>query len=155
MTLAHDLAHVQLAGFAHLCRARVAQVRVVLPYHNFRLPALPFKMPNQRLERLGHMTVAQIPGRDPPTKHRAVILFRILHYPRVLLGEKEFVLGHEAIPLCIFGSPPAQLDQLSDYIVLARSAETKSRGVTIGLSVFPEMVKAGIAITRPPGGLRI
>ena len=59
--LAHELADVQLAAPAHVRRARVAEVGVMRPDGDLRAPRLSFKVRDQRLERLDHVAVAQVP----------------------------------------------------------------------------------------------
>ena len=53
---------VALSALAHLSRASVAEVRVVRPQDDLRLPALFFEMRYQRMQRFRHVAVAQIPG---------------------------------------------------------------------------------------------
>ncbi len=54
-----EVADVDLAAHAHLGGCRVAQVGVVLPHDGLRAGAAE---PEQRLQRLEHVPVAQVPG---------------------------------------------------------------------------------------------
>ena len=56
--LAHELADIQLAARAHLGVARIADVRVVLPHDRLGAAAAGLQ---QRLERVVHVPVAQVP----------------------------------------------------------------------------------------------
>src|ERR1700738_5599260 len=58
---AHQLTYVQLAALPHLGCTRVAQVRVMCPDDDLRVPILPTEMRRQRIERLDPVTVAHIP----------------------------------------------------------------------------------------------
>src|ERR1700692_2236900 len=55
--LTHELADIELAALAHFRRARVAEMRIMLPYRQLRAAALAAKMGNHRIERFGHMAV--------------------------------------------------------------------------------------------------
>ena len=48
-----------------------------------------------------------------PAEHRAVVLFGVLHQPRVLLGVEELVSGDPSIASRVFSRSPAQF--LSRY----------------------------------------
>jgi hypothetical protein len=61
ITFANKLSDVPFAGFAHLSGARIAQMGVMRPESNFyRLVAL-LQVCRQRLQRFGHVAVAQVP----------------------------------------------------------------------------------------------
>src|ERR1700730_2175515 len=59
--LAHQLTYDKLAALAHLGCARVPQVRIMRPDDDLRGPVLPPEMRRQRIERLDHVTVTQVP----------------------------------------------------------------------------------------------
>ena len=93
VALAHELADVELAARPHLGAARVAEVRVVRPHDRALVAAVAVEVRQQPVERLGHVAVAQVPGRLGAAEHRAVVLLGVLHEPRVLLGVELLVLG--------------------------------------------------------------
>ena len=80
---------------------------------------MPTEMTIERFERLEHVAVAQVPGGHAPAKHGAVVLFRVLDQPRVLLGEKQLVLGYASVHARVFASLALQLDQLFEHLPLA------------------------------------
>ena len=59
--LTRELTDIELAALAHLRRACVAEMRIMLPNRKLRTAAFPAEMGNQRVERFGHMAVAQVP----------------------------------------------------------------------------------------------
>ena len=65
MTLAHQLADVQLAGLPDLGRTLVAEVRVVLPDRHLGRSTGALQVRDELLERLGHVLVAQVPALHP------------------------------------------------------------------------------------------
>lgn len=76
-------------------------------------------MASQRLRRLGHVRVAQVPRGDSATEHLAVIALGVLNEPRVLLGREELVRGDPTVAAGVVGGVSAQLDQLADDLLLA------------------------------------
>jgi hypothetical protein len=60
MALAHELADGPFVALPHFGRARVADVRVVLPDHDLRGP-FRRQAARQRLQRFHHVRVAQVP----------------------------------------------------------------------------------------------
>ncbi len=97
--LAHQLTQVEFARSAHLGGSRVAQVRVVGPDHHLGLPALRLKEAEQRVEGVGHVLVAQVPGTGAAPEHGAVVLLGAAHDLGVLLGEEEFIGLEPAVAL--------------------------------------------------------
>jgi hypothetical protein len=85
--LARELAEVQLSAPAHLRRPRVAQVRVVRPDDDLRARDLPLEGRGQGVERLGHVTVAQVPRRHLAKEHRASEIRQALHQATRLAGD--------------------------------------------------------------------
>ena len=120
VALAGQLADVELAASAHLGGARVADVRVVLPHDDLRPGELAVEVLDERVERAGHVPVAQVPRRHLGPVHLLVVLLGVAHEARVLLGEEVLVLGDPAVAAQVRVGPAAQLDQLGDDLVLAR-----------------------------------
>ena len=112
-------------------------------------------MLNQRVQRLGHMAVAQIPGRDSLTKHGAVILFGILYQPGVLFREEEFIGKGVAIAAGKVGSALAHLHPLVDDLILAALAQSKTGGVSVSLRILAKILEAGIAIAGAAGSFGV
>ena len=77
------------------------------------------EMSMKRLKRLEHVAVTQVPGGHAPAEHGAVVLLRILDQPRILLGEKQLVLGYASVHARVFASLALQLDQLFEHLPLA------------------------------------
>jgi hypothetical protein len=73
----------------------------------------------ERVEGVGHMAVAEVPGGDPPAEHRAVVGLRVLHGPRVLLRVEQLVLGDEPVAPCVLQGVALQVDELLDRLPLA------------------------------------
>ena len=59
--LAHELADIQLTPLAHVGHACIAEVGIMLPHGNFCGPVSPAEMRDQRVQRFGHVPVAQVP----------------------------------------------------------------------------------------------
>src|SRR6202023_3564236 len=135
--------------------AGVAQMRIMRPDTDLSPPTLPTEMRHQRLEGLDHMAVAQVPRRHFAKKHRPVIFFGVLDHARILLGVKELLLRDASIALRVLGGTAAQLDELADDLVFARSVEVAGGDETIDLRVRTEMVEAGITSPGPPCRVRV
>jgi hypothetical protein len=75
----------------------------------------------QRIQRLHHVRIAQVPRLDAATEHGAVILLGVADQTRVLLREEELVLRHAAVAIRVLRGPAPQLDQLRNDIVLTRA----------------------------------
>jgi hypothetical protein len=116
-SFAHQLPEIELAAFAHLGRARVAQVGIVGPYAGAGRPARMAHVREQRLERLHHVRVAHVPRIGPPAEHGAVIGLGIGHKPGVLLGEEVLVCGDAAIAIRVVERLAAELDELRRHLV--------------------------------------
>lgn len=99
-------------------------------------------MGGQRIERLGHVPVAQVPGDRVSAEHRAVILFGVLHQPRVLLGVEELLGGNPTVAASIFSRSLAQFLELAHRLVLAWLAQPEARRVAISLRVLAEIFEA-------------
>ena len=145
MPLAHELAEVQLALGHHRRRAGVAEMRVVRPDDDLGLAIAGLEMGHQRFQRLGHVPVTEIPGRNTTAEHGAVIRLRVLRQPRILRRKEVLVLGHAPIAPGEIGGAPLQLDQLPHRFVLARLGEAERRGIAVDLGVVAEVIEAGVA----------
>src|ERR1700751_5922618 len=64
-----ELAYIELGALTHIGRACIAEMRIMFPNGNLRAAVTPTEMHDQRIERLGHVAVAQIPGRYFLEKH--------------------------------------------------------------------------------------
>ena len=93
------------------------------PDDDLGAPALPIEVRDQRVERLDHVAVAQVPRRHLLEEHRAVVCLGVLHQAGVLLGVEELILGHVTIASRILHGPALQLDELADDLLLARFGE--------------------------------
>src|SRR5438477_13110817 len=62
ITLAHQLADIEFAIVSHVSRARIAQVRVVLPDGHSRRFALGIPMLDELVERFRRIMLAYDPG---------------------------------------------------------------------------------------------
>ena len=84
--LAGELAQRELVQVGELGGARVADVGVVRPDDDLAGRAVRGEMGAQRLQRLGHVAVAQVPRLRADAKQRAVIALGVAHEAGVLLG---------------------------------------------------------------------
>jgi hypothetical protein len=122
--VARQLADVPFALVAHLGGAGVAQVRVVRPDRHAHLAAVRGQVLFQRLQRLHHVAVPQVPGRHAAMEHGAVVLLGVAHQARVLLRVEQVVAvlargGHQS------AGAPVHLAQLLDHLVLAAGSMPK------------------------------
>ena len=106
---------------------------------------------DERLERLGHVAVAQVPGRDAArgtsrgsTPRRSRPGARSARRRRTVLVESP-VAARE------LGGPLLQLDELLDDLLLARLGAAEAGLVAVDLGVVAEVVEAGVALA---GALR-
>ena len=123
------------------------------PHHDFRgCAALPGQMAGERVQGVGHVTVTQVPGRGAPAEHRAVVLLRRPHRPRILLCVEQLVVGHQPVPPHVFHGVALQVDELRDHFSLAllAGAERRREAVDLGI-VVAELVEAGVTL---PGAVR-
>lgn len=97
------------------------------PDNRLRSAALAVEVVQQGVERLGHVAVAQVPGRDPAVERRAVTFLGVLHQPRVLLGVEEVVLRHAPVAARVLSRAPVQLDELADDLLLAGLGQSEAR----------------------------
>src|SRR2546423_11249383 len=114
----------------------------MFPDSDLRVLTLRAKVSDQSIQGFSHVTVAQVPGFDAATKHRAVILFGILYEPSVLLCEEEFILRHMTITIRVVGCAALHLYKLVDDFALARFGHAECGGVAVGLRVLAEVLKA-------------
>src|SRR5437870_10122979 len=108
------------------------------------------KVRDQRLNRLDHVPIAQIPRRGATAKHRAVILLGVFHEPCVLLGKEKFVRRALAIATQKLCGLLLYLDQLVDNFVFARFDNSGGGSVTIFLRFLTEVFEARITASRAP-----
>jgi hypothetical protein len=96
----------------------------------------------QRVQRLRHVRVAQVPRIWPSDEHRAIVLLGVQHETCVLLG-KDVVIGRNvSVALRVLGGAALQIHQLRDDLAFARSAHVERRGVAIRLSRFAVIFEA-------------
>jgi hypothetical protein len=89
MAAAHQLADAQVAALAERRRPRIADVRVVRPDDHLRRPALPPEVGADRVERVGHVTVPQTPGRQRAADVAREVLLGVHDHPRALRGRER------------------------------------------------------------------
>jgi hypothetical protein len=143
VALADQLSDVQLAAGSHLGGPRVAQVGVVGPHGDPARLAVAAEMAGERVQRAGHVAVAQVPALDAPAEHGAVVALRVDHEAGVLLREEGVVARLAAL----------ELDQLLHGLSLARLGAPDPRLVGVDLRIGAEVVEAGVALARAGGGL--
>jgi hypothetical protein len=151
MALADQLADIQLAACCVLGSPDVAEVRIVRPhdYLGGRAPLLG-EVTDERFEGGGHVPIAQVPRRDPPAEHRAVVLLGRLHRAGILFCVEQFVLRDQAVPPGILRGMSLQVDELLDHGALALLARTVGGSEPVNLGVVAnEVVEARVALTRP------
>src|SRR5437868_5980723 len=117
--LPRQLAYIQLAALAHLGRTCVSQVRIMRPDDDFRGSILTTDMRDECIERLDHVTVAQVPRRYVFEKHRAVVFFGVLDQFGILLGVEELILRDAAFSPPLFRRPSSHLDGLINHFTPA------------------------------------
>ena len=115
----------------HLGGARVADVRVVRPHDDARGAAVAVQVRDQLVERVGHVTVAQVPGAGVVGEHRAVVLLGVGDHGGVLLGEEVLVLGGEPVAQQVLAGAAAQLDELLDHPPPARLADAEQHRLPV------------------------
>jgi hypothetical protein len=93
--------------------------------------------------------IAEVPGRDATAKHRTVVLFRVLHEPRVLFRIEKLIGSPAPIMTDIVRGAPPQLDELADHLVLARLRQAKASRMAVGLGVLTEVLEAPISGSAP------
>src|SRR6266568_9473876 len=127
-------------------------MRVVRPHDDLARRA---KVREQLIESLGHVTITKIPARDSSVKHGPVVAFSILYHARVLLGGEELVRFYPSVTTREVDHTASHLDQLTYHFVFTGLAQAKTRGVAIGLNVFPELFETSITIAGPLPGFAI
>ena len=130
-------------------------MRIVLPDHDLCVPELLVEVIDERVERVRHVTVAQVPGRHLGAVHLLVVLLGVAHEERVLLGEEQLVLGDPAVSAEVRLAAPAELDQLCHHFVLARDRRLEREGIAVCLPVHAEVVEARVPLHRALGFDRI
>src|ERR1700704_5309091 len=141
---ARQLSNIPFTVLTHFRGPRVSQMRVVSP--NCDLGRRTAKMIHQRIERLHHMLIAEVPRPNPAREHFAVITLRILSQPRVLRSHKSGVRIQAAILAGQFARALLHFYELVDGLFFTTLAEPKTRCISVRLRVLAKMFKAGIAI---------
>ncbi len=119
MAFARELTDVEFTLAPHRCCACITHMRVVRPHHHLRASTFSLQVGDQSLKRAGHMAITQVPGRNAPTKHGAVVFLGILCKPCILLSVEKFVLGDPAIAFGIISEMLPQFDELIDDLIFA------------------------------------
>jgi hypothetical protein len=99
-------------------------------------------VPDQRVQRLGHVGVAQIPRGGAAPEHRPVVPLGVERQARVLFGVEILVLGDAAVPRRVVGGAAAKLEQLLDNVVFARLGDAGDRRVAVRLRVLSRNVRS-------------
>src|SRR5437588_11432966 len=92
------------------------------------------------------MAITQVPGRDSLEEHRSIVRLGVLHDACVLLGVEQLVVRQPAVAAGVIAGVSLQLDDLADYVLLARGGETGTGCEPVDLRVFVEMVEACVAL---------
>src|SRR5215831_425750 len=147
---AAELANVVLPAPPHLRGRRVPDVRVVLPDDD---PAVGAMKREQRLQRVEHVLVAKIPGRDGTIVERSIVALRI--------GDEAGVLGRVeealAIALTVFETASQEVAEHGDHLILARTVPVAERGPAVGRRVPLPRRETAVAVSGDPGprGIRL
>ena len=155
MPHARQLADVQLPAPSHLRSPRVADVRVVLPDDQLGGAAVSLEMSDQRVERVAHVHVAQIPRGHLVGEHRAVVLLGVCDQTGVLLGVELIILGGQAVSPQVPDRVAMQFQQLLDHTAAAGLADAERHGPPIVLGFAAEVLKAGVPPPRPGRALLV
>src|SRR5204863_6466201 len=134
------LTEVDLAAPRHVAETSVAEMRVVRPDHDPCIATGGREVVLHRIERLGHVPVAEIPRRRAPAIHVAVVALGVAHESGVLLGAEEVVSGGPAVARQALYRLRAQLHERVPRLLLARPGQLRGRGVAVGLAVLAEMI---------------
>jgi hypothetical protein len=100
---------------------------------------------DERIECVRHVAIAHIPRRCPAFEHRAIVPFCVRHKSRVLLGVKKGIFRHKTIATKIILRVPPQVHELCQDFFLTTLIQTVARGKPIALTIFTEVIEAGIA----------
>lgn len=107
-------------------------------------------MRRERVHRVRHVRVTQVPAFVPARIHGAVVRLRVGDEPGVLLGVEAGVrvLGPSS-------PPPLQLHELGPDLLLARVRLPRRGGLAIDVGLGAEVVEAGVALAGPLRGIRV
>jgi len=143
LLLANQLAEVPFAPQVRFGCPRVAQMRVVRPYHHLAGAATTDAVVGERQQGVVHVCIAQVPGVDAAAEHAAVITFRVDHHRRVALRNELRVDCRQAIVFEIGRCVALQLQQLCDNRVAGRWPLAGSRLIAVYLRLA-HMIECGI-----------
>ena len=150
MSLAHVLAQVRFTLCSHPRGSSVAQVRVVRPDDKLGGRTFPGHEVDERLERLGHVTVAQVPGAGVTAVHRAVVVLRRRGPTAHSQGRRRKSSSTRRLSLSAC-SPTSRRrsTRCVDHLVFTGVAEMKPgrAAVSLGASLAVH-VEAGIPLAR-------
>ena len=153
--LANQLADIQLAALAHLGRPRVAEMRVVRPYHHTCTRTHAIEIAQQLPERVDHVAIAQVPRLGTPPEHRPVVRFGVPHQPRILLGIEEVVGRHSPIAARVLGPFVVELEQLRHDVAFTRRVQAETGRIAVLLHFLAKLIEAPVPPARPTGRLRV
>ena len=140
-----EMADVQLAPDAHLGRRRIAEVRVVLPEDGLGIRAVEAQ---QRLERLEHVLVAEIPGGAPAIVHDAIVGLGVRDDPRVADRVEEVL----AVAGGVVDLARQHVAQHGHHLVLAGAVAAGHDGAPVGRRIAFPRHEAAVALARHARG---
>src|SRR5579883_2731083 len=155
VAFANELPNVELTLCPHRSGARVAEVRIMRPDDGLYCLPRPVQMREQRIKRIGHMSVAHVPGADRTIEHAAIIHFGILYQASVLQYIEKFILRDPSVTLVILSCFMLQLLQLVENGPLAGWSEVQTNDIAVILCIPAKTIEASIASACPLSGLRV
>ena len=135
---ADKLTQRQLTVSPHFVRPSITDMRVVCPHNDsrWRVLTLAVQMRQQRVQRVGHVLVPQIPRRHAAAKHSPVVALGVAHDLCVLLSIEQLILGEQPVPARVGQRISLEVDQLIDGLPLTRQAGSECRSESVGLAVI-------------------
>jgi hypothetical protein len=109
---------------------------------------------NQCVQSFRHVSIAQVPGTDPPAKHAAVVFFGILNEPCILFGVEEISGRHSSIASRLMGHSTLPIEELFNHFRFTAWAQTQARCMSLlfadaGRSSRSMNSGSGPAVLRP------